>query len=64
MQPLMLLAFALGGLGTLSLLTGCGTGSGFFGQPQKTYTIQVIGTATDTNGATLQHATTVQLTIQ
>jgi hypothetical protein len=45
-------------------LTGCGTNSGFFGQPQKTYTVQVTGTATGATGATLQHVATVQLTLQ
>ena len=45
-------------------LTGCGSGSGFFGQPQQSYTINVIGTATGAGGATLQHSWTVTLTVQ
>jgi hypothetical protein len=45
-------------------LAGCGTGTGFLGQQQKTYTINVIGTATGANGATLQHSSTVTLTVE
>jgi hypothetical protein len=55
----MILSFAaIGGL------TGCGSNSGFFGQPQQSYTINVIGTATGAGGATLQHSCTVTLTVQ
>jgi Bacterial Ig-like domain (group 3)/NHL repeat len=43
-------------------LTGCGTGNGFLGQGPQSYSIQVVGTV---NGATtLQHITTVTLTVQ
>ena len=45
-------------------LTGCGSGNGFFGQAQKTYTIQVVGTAKGANGTMLQHVADVQLTLQ
>jgi hypothetical protein len=56
---MLLLSFAaIGGL------AGCGTGSGFFGQAQQTYTINVIGTATGANGAILQHSSTVTLTVK
>jgi sugar lactone lactonase YvrE len=48
----------------LGSITGCGTNTGFFGQQQKDYTITVTGTATGTNGFTLQHSTTVVLTVQ
>jgi hypothetical protein len=55
---LLMASFAVAGL------TGCGTGSGFFGQAQQTYTITVTGTATAGNGATLQRSTTVTLTVE
>ena len=60
----MLALIAAGAMCTT--LTGCGSGSGFFGQSksQKTYTIQVVGKATGAAGATLQHITVVQLTLQ
>ena len=45
-------------------LAGCGASSGYFGQPSQSYTINVIGTATGPGGATLQHLTTVTLTVQ
>ena len=51
-------------LGGLATLTGCGSGSGLLGQQPQTYTINLIGTATGTNGATLQHTTSVTLTVQ
>jgi hypothetical protein len=55
----MILSFAaIGGL------TGCGSNSGFFGQPQQSYTINVIGTATGAGGATLQRSWAVTLTVQ
>ena len=56
---LLLLGFA----GTAAL-TGCGTHSGFFGQSQKSYTVNVVATATGTGGVTLQHLASVTLTIQ
>ncbi|MGI4793719.1 MAG: Ig-like domain repeat protein [Janthinobacterium lividum] len=45
-------------------LSGCGAGNGYFSQTQKTYTLQITGTATGLSGATLQHVATVQLTLQ
>jgi hypothetical protein len=44
-------------------LTGCGSG-GFFAQSPQTYTITVTATATSTANTTLQHTTTVTLTVQ
>lgn len=53
-----LCAIALGGI------TGCGTGPGFLAQPQQSYTITVIGTATGSNGYVLQRSANVTLTAQ
>jgi sugar lactone lactonase YvrE len=64
MRPLTLCAALIFSLAAIGGLTGCGSGSGFFAQPQQTYTINVIGTATGAGGATLQHTTTVTLTVQ
>jgi hypothetical protein len=44
-------------------LIGCGSG-GFFAQSPQTYTITVTATATSTANTTLQHTTTVTLTVQ
>jgi hypothetical protein len=57
-MALLLSLAAIGGL------TGCGSGSGFFGQPAQTYTVNIVGTATGAGGATLQHSTSVMLTVQ
>jgi sugar lactone lactonase YvrE len=55
---LLLCAAALGSI------TGCGTDTGFFAQPQQNYNITVTGTAAGSNGFVLQHTTTVTLTVQ
>jgi hypothetical protein len=55
--------FSLIGLAALVGMTGCGSGSGFFGQPQKSYTVTVTGTATS-GSATLQHSTTVTVIVE
>ena len=55
---LLLCAAALGSI------TGCGTDTGFFAQPQQNYTITVTGTAAGSNGYALQHSTTIKLTVQ
>jgi sugar lactone lactonase YvrE len=49
-------------LAAVGALAGCGTGSGFFGQAQQSYAIQVVGTAT--GGAVLQHVATVTLVVE
>jgi sugar lactone lactonase YvrE len=55
---LLLCAAALGSI------TGCGTDTGFFAQPQQNYTITVTGTAAGSNGYALQHSTAIKLTVQ
>ena len=45
-------------------LTGCGTGTGYFGQNAQTYSVTITGTASGPNGTTLQHSSTVVLTVQ
>jgi hypothetical protein len=64
MQPLTLCAALILSFSAIGVLTGCGSGTGFFGQPQQSYTITVIGTATGAGGVTLQHSSTVTLTVQ
>lgn len=64
LKPLMFGLVCFASLTALTALTGCGTSSGFFGQKQQAYTINVIATANGANGATLQHAAPVQLTVQ
>jgi hypothetical protein len=46
-------------LGGMAGLNGCGTSSGFFGQPAQRYTITVTGSS-----GTLTHSTTVILNVQ
>jgi len=64
MRPLTLCAALVLSFAAIGGLTGCGSGSGFFAQPQQTYTIDVIGTTAGTAGVALQHSTTVTLTVQ
>lgn len=45
-------------------LTGCGTGTGYFGQNPQAYSVTITGTASGPNGTTLQHSSTVVLTVQ
>jgi len=61
---LILCLLTMAGVGTAIGLSGCGTDSGFFGQPQQSYTITVTGTANAAGGAILQHSATVVLTVQ
>ncbi|QMV19926.1 GNAT family N-acetyltransferase [Granulicella sp. 5B5] len=64
LKLLLMLVVSVLGLGSMAALSGCGSNSGFFGEPQNTYTIQIFGTATGANGASLQHVTTVRLTVE
>ena len=52
------LLICLAGLGSI---TGCGAGTA---ESQQNYTITVTGTATGSNGYTLQHSTSVTLSVQ
>jgi hypothetical protein len=55
--PLMILAAAA--LTAAAALGGCGSNNGFFGQPQKTYTMTVAATS-----GTLSHSTNLTLTVE
>jgi sugar lactone lactonase YvrE len=50
--------------GALGSITGCGTDTGFFAQPQQNYNITVTGTAAGANGFILQHSAIITLTVQ
>lgn len=63
LRPLFLSLFLLLGLGASVGLTGCGGGPGFFAQSPQSYTITVTGAATS-GTTTLQHSTTVTLTVE
>ena len=54
LQPLSLCAALILSAAVIGGLAGCGGGSGFFDEGQQTYTINVIGTVSN-SGATLQH---------
>jgi sugar lactone lactonase YvrE len=62
-QTFFSVLFVLLGGAAIVGLTGCGSG-GFFAQSPKTYTITVTATATSAANTTLQHTTTVTLTVQ
>jgi Abnormal spindle-like microcephaly-assoc'd, ASPM-SPD-2-Hydin/Bacterial Ig-like domain (group 1) len=47
------------GLTAAVALSGCGSSNGFFGQPQKTYTVTVTATS-----GTLSHSTNLTLTVE
>jgi hypothetical protein len=64
MGSLTLCAALLLSFAAIAGLVGCGTGSGFFAQPVQTCTINVTGTATSAGQATLQHSSSVTLTVQ
>ena len=64
LRPISLCLALIFSISAIGGLAGCGTGSGFFGETQQTYTINVIGTATGTGAVVLQHTTTVTLTVE
>jgi hypothetical protein len=64
MRLVRLFAALLLGFAAIGGLTGCGSSSGFFGEVQRTYTINVVATATGPGQATLQHSSTVKLTVE
>jgi hypothetical protein len=63
LRTLSLCAALILSLAAIGGLTGCSTGSGFFGQSQQTYTINIIGTAAAAAGSAQRYAT-VTLTVQ
>jgi len=64
LKPLSLCVALLLSLAAITSISGCGTGSGFFGENPATYTIDVIGTATGTGNVVLQHSITVTLVVE
>ncbi len=58
-RMLSVLLLLIAGMTAISSLSGCGSGTGFFAQQQKTYTMIVTATS-----ATLSHSTTVTLTVE
>jgi hypothetical protein len=56
-MPMLILAIAC--LTAAAALGGCGSNNGFFGQPQKTYTMTVTATS-----GTLSHSTNLTLTVE
>ena len=64
LHPLSLCIALLLSLAAIGSIAGCGTGSGFLGQGQQSYTVNVVGTVTATSSVVLPHAGTVTLTVQ
>jgi hypothetical protein len=58
-RVLSVLLLLIAGLAAMAGLSGCGSGTGFYGQQQTSYTV----TLTATSGA-LSHSTTVTLTVE
>jgi hypothetical protein len=61
---LTLVAILVLSLTAIGGLVGCGAGSGYFGQPSQSYTINIIATGTGMSGSIQQHLTAVTLTVQ
>lgn len=64
LNPLTLTVVFVLSLAAVGGLTGCGSSTGYFGQSQQTYNINIVGTASGPGGTTLQHTATVALTVQ
>ena len=64
LQGVSLAAALLLSAAAFGSMTGCGTDTGFFAQPQQNYNIVITGTAAGSNGFVLQHSTSVALTVQ
>lgn len=64
MRLLTLSLVCLAGLAAVGALSGCGSGSGFFGQQPQSYNIVVTGSATGASGWKLQHSTNVTLSVE
>ena len=64
MRPLSLCIALLLSLAAISGITGCGTGSGFFGQGQQSYTVNIVGTVSGTSNVVLPNAGSVTLTLE
>jgi hypothetical protein len=58
-RTIFTLLLLVAGASAMAGLSGCGTNSGFFGQPSQTYTMTVTATS-----GTLSHSTSVTLTVQ
>jgi hypothetical protein len=58
-NTILLLVLLTAGAAAMTGLTGCGTGNGFFAQPQKTHIVTITVTA-----GSLSHSTNVTLTVQ
>ena len=59
---LLVLAFVGGGAASAGL-TGCGGSTGFLGQPQKSYTVDLAATATDSTGGSLTRTTSIVINV-
>jgi hypothetical protein len=58
-RTIFTLFLLLAGASAMAGLSGCGTNSGFFGQPETTYNVQITATS-----GSLSHSTSVTLTVQ
>jgi hypothetical protein len=58
-RTIFTLFLLMAGASAMAGLSGCGTSSGFFGQAETTYNVQITATS-----GSLSHSTSVTLTIQ
>jgi len=64
MKPLLPGTIVFIGLAAITGLTGCGSNNGLLLENPKDYTITVTGTATGPQNTSLQHSTSVRLTVR